>query len=98
MREANPILDDNAFEKFHDLFLPVTDYFEIDDIKKLVENMHNVQPSDPNDFTLLVKSIRKLDSQDHAYADRYARYFRLHLYTHVQIESICQLCPEIEGS
>lgn len=68
MLEVNPE-GESPLEKFPDLFIPVTDYFEIDEIKKLVENMHKTQ-SDPNDFTLLVKSIRKLNASDSAYSNR----------------------------
>jgi hypothetical protein len=69
MIESHPSCD-SAFEKFYELFLPVTDYFEIDEIKKLVENMHNLQASDPNDFVLLLKSIRKLNTNDSVYSNR----------------------------
>jgi hypothetical protein len=61
---------DEILEKFYSLFLPITDYFEIDEIKKLVENMHTIS-QDTNDFTLGVRSIRKINPNlNEAYTKR----------------------------
>ena len=64
------IYPDEILERYHELYLPVTDYFEIDEITKLVENMHN-RSQDINDFTLLVRSIRKINPDlNEAYTKR----------------------------